>query len=488
MRALHRGRLPMLRIESWSCVRRRMFGCGGAAVVVVVAAGVLSGALVVEREAAAESCPAVRANGNWAAIDAKKAFSQLTPSANPQIHTYTATNGSIFAVQNGRILWRSTNGGCDWKVVYSLGAPEHVEASPAALMHTGGYQIARVATFAGSRTQRSRVYVFIYDKFQNLTLGGYPYNPVFVGVSNDNGDHWAFRSPQGSPQPEDPGFVASSRSAWMTVSPRDPDTLYVYAGSNASLFANEPTVNAHTGLFVSRDAGVTWSQIPRDGLPFAGQYWSGCDGFECSGFFGAFADAKEAKVLWHPEVSELPAKPGTEPAGVSVTVWRSGDGGRKWAKVLRPMTMRYVHGKSGPAMAGWVASADPVGRSGAFSVWCKRCGAFVTSTDGGRHWRQTTFPRLNREAGVVDGLIYDARRSRYVAFLGYGSSGQTKVAWRYDPERRRWVGLPAIISPYGVGNVLFSGRYDAVHGWPYLQGGGSEGYAEAFLLRYTGRR
>jgi len=175
--------------------------------------------------------------------------------ANPDIVIATANRDhDDFAVANGGGIWRSTNGGSDWIQIPHPPAPTgstvrfsagEISIAPdtGAIYVATSYGISisvdQGATWTTSNPFGSRRVSSVLALSRNRVLAGHDYNWLGIRRSLDGGASWG---------PSITGAGGISDLHAFGRSPLAADQAYV--------------VNSATQLFVTEDAGATWTHIP----------------------------------------------------------------------------------------------------------------------------------------------------------------------------------------------------------------------------------
>lgn len=185
--------------------------------------------------------------GRWITI-AGPDFNLPEHAPHPGIraHAVDPTDPRRLLVSEGEHIYESTDGGCTWREV-------HYAVNSLARIDLGGELVIqeriRQLEIAGSGEDR-RAYALMAPNESEV-------GAVRVIVSDDGGASWEERS-VGLPQAYtryDSSFVVCGNgpcpTAVLAVSPSDPEVAYVAVSDHAT-----------NSIYVSRDAGRTWTRVP----------------------------------------------------------------------------------------------------------------------------------------------------------------------------------------------------------------------------------
>ena len=234
--------------------------------------------------------------------------------------------------------------------------------------------------------------------------------------SPDAGEHWRLL-----------GRVSTRLDEVLTailVDPRDPQTLY------ASAWAQDPSAGG--GIFRSRDGGRTWSDAGLAGQAVRAlvQSPSTPDVLVAGTLDGVFL-TRDAGVSWQrispasdPELRNIdslaldPRQPDVIYAGTFHLPWKTSDGGRTWT----------------PIHTGMIDDSDVMSilldRSDPQRVYASACSGIYRSANGAALWEK------------MQGIPYDARRTNVIAqdqtSSGIIFAGTTEGLWKSDNSGSTW--------------------------------------------------
>lgn len=366
---------------------------------------------------AADRCAGRVAAGPWTSVPVPT-FSEGDRSAG--LHAVSPSRPELVYVSNGRVVLRSTDGGCRWQPVLRLpGSPTQEQP------FTSFARVVAIAVperAAGAR----HVHLLVSDTPQDIAphsvLG-----PVASGIgatrtlsSEDAGATWRTSAPL-APQGNTRGSRCTNiRSCVLSVAPSDPRVLYV---GLSALNAFVPSV-----LLRSGNAGRTWElrSMPNDYLS-VGDRLVGTPG----GVDVVEVDPLAPDTIW--------AK-----AGLS-TFSRSTDGGRTWTYVESGYDFRI------PALDVFAAKTRParvvVLHSG--TTLSQELVRHSRTDDGGRTWFARDTAEVGLEDVEADGIAHGGRSDDIVVSVTRpaGLRGWSPRARRYvDLDRDRFAARHAPLS------------------------------------------
>jgi photosystem II stability/assembly factor-like uncharacterized protein len=234
--------------------------------------------------------------------------------------------------------------------------------------------------------------------------------------SPDAGEHWRLL-----------GRVSTRLDEVLTaivVDPRDSQTLY------AAAWAQDPSAGG--GVFRSRDGGRTWrdSGLTGQAVRALAQAPSAPDVLVAGTLDGVFL-TRDAGVSWQrispvsdPELRNIdslavdPSHPDVIYAGTFHLPWKTSDGGRTWIPIHAGMI------DDSDVMSILLDRADPQ------RVYASACSGIYRSANGAGLWEK------------MQGIPYDARRTNVIAQdqsdPGVIFAGTTEGLWKSDNSGSTW--------------------------------------------------
>lgn len=228
-------------------------------------------------------------------------FTVLRTPVAPVLHAVSPSRPSLLYVTDGRVLHRSTDGGCSWRAVLTLPSSPGTDRpfTPRARV----VELAVPESASGAR----HVHVLVSDTPQDAAPN--PAGPLAEGVgatrvlsSYDAGGRWRVSAPLTPTESTAEGACDNNHGCVLTVAPSDPRVLYLGLGPMTGFVP--------ATLLRSADAGRTWEprRAPDDYAASVAGTPGGVEVIE--------VDPLAPDVLW-------------SKAGLR-TFARSADGGRSW--------------------------------------------------------------------------------------------------------------------------------------------------------------
>lgn len=325
---------------------------------------VLTAVVIAPQQSSAAGCSGLQARGRWTSV-ARPAFgTTIEPGG---------ASGRLFLTKEGTI-WRSTDAGCTWQRVYATDTAVDPDQPARTVGGLGAYVVQTIAVAPTSSRPTSGcdcVYALLVSNplpnlWSNLT-------PMLLASSADGGLTWRtnfFQIKQATTATTAP-LESPFWDVRLAVSPVDPRVVFLYAPA-IGVPPDPSTAAASDDIYVSRDAGATWSfvislatqAIPyviagacsRDLVPDAGDtnvFWtSNCDSADGNLVgvvqlnqpqFSPLLRLVGGTVSWI-DVANRPGRPSavvvtsrTAVEGVpAFEAYRSIDGGRSWDR-SRPL-------------------------------------------------------------------------------------------------------------------------------------------------------
>ncbi len=388
----------------------------------ILAAAAVGLTLVAPADAA--GCQGVRRTGRWTTIDPPVALPvavagvQIGGLAGAPRVAGDPFNAKRMYFSAGRKVYRTTDGGCSWQLVFDLdtaGEPTNLHRSDAA------YQIMQLVVSGKA------VYAMAYDPLSALTAP----LPVYLAMSQDGGSTWQVPAPGAAEGTS--GAVPLCSSARMSVAPGDPRTVYLDCSSSsfATFFA---AIVVRPGVFVTTDSGRTWRK-------------SAGTGYTAYGIQpGVVVDPLDAKKVWSLYGNELGTPDifyTTDGAEHWKSVWRGSGIGKH---MMAAMTLR-PRGKPARVMIATTAG-------------------IVESLDGGKHWKVIRSPMPPGQEGPMLWATYEGGGASIFMMAAYNvsytftedvppSCTQGQRIARYHRGSRTWHALPAPVSTPSSGVLQF---------------------------------
>lgn len=321
----------------------------------------------------ATSCPGVRRSGAWTTIDPPALSTSLLPDRFAPGLVADPGDARRLYLSDRRVVYRSTDGGCSWRVALDLASgPPFVAADP-------GYRVMQVVALPGGH-----VYALLVETTTPVTSF-----PVYVAASGDGGATWHVPDPVGDRVVLDALGGPRCASAWLAAAPSHPGTLY--------LRCLEVTTVLHATyvLYVTDDAARTWRRLVPGGFPFVDFVpWP------------VLVDPVEPRTLW--------TATGTETTPLDV--YRSADGGATWKRAWTGF---------GPGMLfGGGSVVHRRGRPATVMVW--GTGGMAESTDGGARWAVVRGLNRGESVGPIVAATYERDAATTFVLNAYN------VPWTYS--------------------------------------------------------
>lgn len=191
-----------------------------------MATAVLVGGFAVPGAGAAGACSAVSTEGDWTTIEAP-VFPGTAAPQDLKSYSIDAREPSRINVTNGQSVMKSEDGGCSWKVTFTLELLPTLDKPISSA--TATVQSIVMPEAAG---KSSNAYLVIEER-----VG--PVVRPHILASEDNGKSWELR---------DQGLPLTGDVLRMRIAPNDPDTFYLL------------TIGATGGnrMYASTNAGKSW--------------------------------------------------------------------------------------------------------------------------------------------------------------------------------------------------------------------------------------
>jgi len=326
--------------------KQRFVGAALIALVLAVCLAVPVGA------APRAGCKNAHRAGSWTRIDPPEAGvlgSVLHEVRSAVVLTRTP---NVVLETDGDAIFRSIDGGCTWKTVYTQGVdgPD--------IGATTSYYITSIAVPRTLRRADGKIAYATLTGGVPLTFGGAfsvgP--PVLLLASRNAGRTWNLV--RSMPSPSAPAIPGCADGASLSVAPSDPRVLYLFClgFSTVGGAVNSAAYGALQPLYRSADGGVSWGQIT---LPMNTTY------------FTPAVDPSSPKTVWIVGTPSVDGK-------TVLAVWKSTDAGGKWTeKVVSP---------KGSGEPPFTIDAIRPPHQKTHLVVSSSLGAFE-STDAGATWR-----------------------------------------------------------------------------------------------------
>ncbi len=262
---------------------------------------------------------------------------------------------------------------------------------------------------------------------RTVAIAGVPQRPGTFYMAPTNGGVWKSRNSGRTWDPIFDGHETGSIGA-LAVAPSDPDTLYVGSGEGL----RRPDLSTGDGMYVSHDAGVTWTHGGlRDGQQI-----------------GRIAvDPRDAKKLFVAVVGH-PFGPNAERG-----LYRSLDGGVSYAKVLGDgVDVGAIDVTIDPKHPDIVYASLWASRNGPWNLVRiyerKDAGGLYKSSDGGTTWSKLT-NGLPQNVGRIGIAVSPADPARIYTLVeesdgcGVYRSDDAGVSWKKTNAEGRVCGRTA---------------------------------------------
>lgn len=345
------------------------------------------------------------------------------PGVAPEPIIATSSIGSDPTVElatDGTAVFRTTDGGCNWHTVFTLGPIDYYEG-----VLLSGYSVTSIANGHDARPANQQdVYLALspnpLNAFTLVTLfGAAP--PELVAASHDGGTTFTIVQPQPSAaNPIVPECISSP--ALFVVPPTDGHTIYLQcSGGLAQTVADEALTGGGYPMYRSTDGGLSWNLI---GLPAPPSYGSNAHWL---------VPGVHKNELWM--VGYWTST--TTPSHNYLAVWRSVDAGTTWARLLpdaKPLS------SSGSATAAVLAVDTAPGAGWGQVAVYNSLGTYL-SADDGKHWRRlraVTFTNGSRPPAAG----FFLRHVLHVLYAGEISCKGQPVIVRYPTAAARPVSVP----------------------------------------------
>lgn len=432
-------------------------------VMVVVCVAVPVGASGPAAQGATSTCAGVEQVGAWSWIT----LPQGSANPNPSVAVDPVDPNVIWAA-SGTTVQRSLDGGCSWHQVFDVSS--NVTAENAPLLASPS--IVAISTARAGTTRET--YLLLSSSTSGLG------SSLYVASTAD-GRSWQIHLVQAPATTGATATPAVANDELIAVAPSAPRTAYVvmsYGGAAGCYYINGTNLpppanqtqasclgrNPAAGIYVTSDAGSSWTLEPATGLP----QW----------YFAALSGSPQN---WHSGLVVEPGHPNVLLATYQVyanssTVFaaRSTDGGRTFK----------------PAAQTSVSTQDDFDPPyGSFSSLTSNRAemhtnaAFLLSSDAGAHFGSVIRPPgVAHTAGHVESVL-DVGGGRQVVLAGYGpavfdfSPYLIVQPWLYSDAHRTWTALQPPVRPSRLGFVSPIGVWNTGRGGPLLAWEVQLGYA-----------
>lgn len=223
-------------------------------------------------------------------------------------------NPRLIFIADWSTIMRSEDGGCTWEKAFSLNdlnpsAPTvgcRPDVNAVAFLAGGCLRITSI-DIAPTESGPPRVLVQINRFFANVALYIPTAHTTLIVKSDDGGQSFSLVGPSGADN-----ALATLGTGDLVVSPSDPNIVYA-TRSDA----------AYQNLFVSKDAGGTWTRMNAPQGHFVGIL---------------AIDPGDPQHLW-----STAARVDSEKRAISWDAYRSTDGGKTWSRVVSPVqTLSHI--------------------------------------------------------------------------------------------------------------------------------------------------
>ena len=282
--------------------------------------------------------------------------------------TASAASGRALLVSDGRVIERTTNGGCTWAKVLDLDAPSGVATAET----LPPYGVTSLHAPTGSPyvyAVLNQTQVAYADPARDSEF--FDEHPVFIEVSRDGGVTWTLR--QVLAGPDDPRRVVAAIGAAKSfaVSTANPRVAYLVTERYPEYPYHQDPIET---LLTTSDGGSTWRIVSQEipmptGAPPA---------FPMEQIRTLVVEPGSTKRLW---ATSFVNDASTHPPGIA-RVRMSADGGKTWTTKLEQVgyafrSLQVQKAGRGPLrLAVWKTLLNSGEKS-----------SFFRSDDGGAHWR-----------------------------------------------------------------------------------------------------
>jgi photosystem II stability/assembly factor-like uncharacterized protein len=321
----------------------------------------------------------------------------LVDEANGVHVLYAGTEGGVFRSVDRGEHWTACNQGLTDRVVRSLA----VDPDNPNILYAGTWsgKVFISENGGGSWQQRSRSLPPSYE-IRGLAVHPrdpqrvYALNSLAVFVTSDRGLHWQQAAEVIEPVSPD-GVELTSTLQCLAMDPRQPDMLYV----------GTTEVVTHAGIYISTNAGTTWSPSPAQlndvsaivitprssGGLYAlasGKVYTTADGGTAWNYADSYRDDNLARCI-----AVNPKNPQEVYVGFLGGLYKSTDGRQSWVRSDRGLVR-----EDGQPLDPRVLVVDPLDPS---SVYACAGNQLFVSTDSGQTWRFRSSIQANGEASIL---------------------------------------------------------------------------------------